>query len=192
MKHLLFLIPALALADSVTLAWDPNLEPVSGYLVYKSQTPGVYAAPIGETTDVVAAVNDLTPGQTYNFVVTAFDDTFSPRAVSGYSNEVVYTVPVVPGAPTPPTMTDMHFENGDLVFNISGGKKGELWILQSSKDLKTWEDVQTIVFDVDNEIIEVTIDYSVSGVPKKQFFRLVYTATSVVTDAMKAPPRRKR
>ncbi len=83
-----------AAAGSVVLAWDANTEPdVSGYKLYYGTATGTYGTPTDVGNVLTYTVLNLTDGQTYYFAVTAYD-TFGNE--SGYSNEVVYTVPGVP------------------------------------------------------------------------------------------------
>jgi putative Ig domain-containing protein len=78
-----------ALADSLNLAWDPNIDPVSGYAVYVGMQSGTY----GQRFDVGGATNftytTATAGQLYCFTVAAYTSTGEgPKAgeVCGYSN----------------------------------------------------------------------------------------------------------
>ncbi len=80
-----------AAAGQVTLAWDANTEPdVSGYKLYSGTATRVYGTPITVGNVLTYTVTGLADGQTFYFAVTAYD-TFGNE--SGYSNEVVYTVP---------------------------------------------------------------------------------------------------
>src|SRR6266576_4370483 len=61
-------------AGNVTLAWDPDSDPnVVGYRLHSGTTSGVYT----QTTEVgnvtAASVSNLVNGNTYFFVVTAYD-----------------------------------------------------------------------------------------------------------------------
>jgi putative Ig domain-containing protein/fibronectin type III domain protein len=78
-----------ALADSLSLAWDPNIDPVSGYAVYVGVQSGTY----GQRFDVGGATNftysTATAGQRYCFTVAAYTSTGEgPKSteVCGYSN----------------------------------------------------------------------------------------------------------
>ena len=78
-----------ALADSLNLAWDPNVDPVSGYAVYVGVQSGTY----GQRFDVGGATaftyTGATAGQRYCFAVTAYTSTGEgPKSgeVCGYSN----------------------------------------------------------------------------------------------------------
>ena len=82
----------LAMADGITLAWDPNPEPeVAGYKVYSGSASRTYAggADVGNWTNCF--MSGLEPGKTYYFAATAYSSTGEE---SDYSAEVVYTVPV--------------------------------------------------------------------------------------------------
>jgi len=88
-----FLMSAeLAMADGITLAWDPNPEPeVAGYKVYSGSASRTYTggADVGNWTNCF--MSGLEPGKTYYFSATAYSSTGEE---SDYSAEVVYTVPV--------------------------------------------------------------------------------------------------
>ena len=77
----------------LTLTWDANTESdLAGYKVYRSTTSGTYGAPIvaiqGNVTTYQAT--NLTIGQTYYFVVTAYDTSGNE---SDFSNEASGTPP---------------------------------------------------------------------------------------------------
>src|SRR6266478_7015815 len=75
-------------AADVTLAWDADSDPnVVGYRLHSGTTSGVYT----QTTEVgnvtAASVSNLVNGNTYFFVVTAYD---ANAIESAPSNEVSY------------------------------------------------------------------------------------------------------
>ena len=77
-----------ALAAQIILAWDPNTETdLAGYKAYWGTTPNpkTYASPINVGNVTAYAVTGLLAGQTYYFVVTAYD---TSNNESGPSNEV--------------------------------------------------------------------------------------------------------
>jgi hypothetical protein len=80
-----------AYAADVTLAWDPNSEPdLAGYVLYwgTSSRSYTFSDDVGNTT--THTISGLSVGQTYYITVTAFDNSANE---SGYSNEVVHTIP---------------------------------------------------------------------------------------------------
>jgi hypothetical protein len=78
-------------AQSVTLAWDPNLDPtIAGYRLYEGTSSGVYTQQIEVGNITAALVSNLADGQTYFFAVTAYN---TAGAESIPSNEVSYTAP---------------------------------------------------------------------------------------------------
>jgi fibronectin type 3 domain-containing protein len=86
-------------AQSVTLAWDPNIEPVMGYKVYRSEQSGSFNPPSISSLVGTASYTDATVqyGHTYYYVVTAVS---TSGVESGYSNEVQAVVAVVPALVT--------------------------------------------------------------------------------------------
>jgi hypothetical protein len=88
----LIIIPCSnAYAADVTLAWDPNSEPdLAGYVLYwgTSSRSYTFSDDVGNTT--THTIPGLSVGQTYYITVTAYDTSANE---SGYSNEVVHTIP---------------------------------------------------------------------------------------------------
>jgi hypothetical protein len=86
-------------AAIVNLIWDPNPETnIVEYRVYVGTVSRLYER-IEPTTSTQHSVTNLTLGTTYYFAVTAVN---TSGLESDYSNEVVYTVPSKPTAPTNP------------------------------------------------------------------------------------------
>ncbi len=94
-----------AIADSVTLAWDPNPSPdVAGYLLYYSTAVNDFTHEINVGKATTISVGDLTEGQTYFFAVSAYT---ASAVKSVLSNEISYTIPFTKPPPviaqsTPP------------------------------------------------------------------------------------------
>jgi hypothetical protein len=88
-------------AESVPLGWDPSPDPnVAGYALYYGTASGVYTTRLDAGTNTLLEVAGLQEGQTYYFVVTAYDAVGNESAPSG---ELALTVPVV-SPPQPPTL----------------------------------------------------------------------------------------
>ena len=97
----LLLIPKMANAISVTLAWDPSPDPITSYTIFygvKSVLTNP-STPIGVGKALIYTINDLIPGQTYYFALKAY----YYNNESGFSNELVYTV----GTPSMPRDNDI-------------------------------------------------------------------------------------
>lgn len=89
----LLLPPLIDTAHSatVTLAWDPNPEPtVAGYRLYVGTSPRYYTSSVDVASSTSATISSLIEGVTYYMAVTAYDTSGNQ---SGYSDEIVYTVP---------------------------------------------------------------------------------------------------
>jgi len=84
---IIVLLPAAALAASVTLRWQANQEPdISSYNVYFGTQSRNYGLPIPAGNTTSYTVDNLTAGTTYYFALTAVDTSGNE---SGYSSEVV-------------------------------------------------------------------------------------------------------
>jgi len=98
-----FLSSALHQAQGVTLLWDraASHTNLSAYVVKYGVTSGSYTGQMSVVASQTSAtVNNLTPGLTYYFVVTAKD---TSNVESDPSNQISYTVPAV-NANAPPTL----------------------------------------------------------------------------------------
>ena len=83
------------LAGQVTLAWDANDPAPEGYYIYHRTGPNYdYTKPLWQGQDTGATV-ELPEGQTYWFVVRAYDGVLE----SANSEEINYTMPTE-GIPT--------------------------------------------------------------------------------------------
>lgn len=92
-------LTATAHSATVTLAWDPNPEPaVAGYRLYIGTSSGYYTSSVDVAASTRATISSLIEGITYYMAVTAYDTSGNQ---SGYSDEIVYTVPTAVG--TEPT-----------------------------------------------------------------------------------------
>jgi hypothetical protein len=88
---LLFLLPSLAGATHVSLAWDPVSPAPSGYRIFMRTSAGSYnfSTPTWQGPTTTCRVDQLQPGQTYSFIARAYAS--SNESVN--SNEVNFTVP---------------------------------------------------------------------------------------------------
>lgn len=79
-------------AGNLTVSWAANKEPdLAGYKIYYSQTPGSYAQHVDVKLALKYVFSNLSEGQTYYFVVTAYD---TANNESAYSIEVSAQVPI--------------------------------------------------------------------------------------------------
>ena len=83
---------SFCIAAEVTLAWDPNQESnLAGYRIYwgTASRQYDYSADLGNVTSY--RFTGLTEGQSYFIAVTAYDTRYNE---SGFSNEIIYSVPI--------------------------------------------------------------------------------------------------
>jgi hypothetical protein len=77
-------------AGQASLAWDASTSAsVTGYFVYYGQAPRNYSSKVDTGYQTTFVVPNLTTGQTYYFVATAYD---ADGVESAYSNEVIATI----------------------------------------------------------------------------------------------------
>ncbi len=88
----LTLVAGPARATQVSLSWEPAASGLS-YRVHHGAQSRCYSAVADAGARTSATVYDLVPGQAYYFAVSAY----SAGNESGFSNEVRYFPPVVPG-----------------------------------------------------------------------------------------------
>jgi len=122
----LFVSTTSVYSAQVTLAWNPNTEPdFAGYKLYTGLTSGNY----DNTTDVGNqtgyTLQNLVADQMYYIVVTAYD---TSNNESGYSAEVVYTVPApdltAPSTPASLQATATSTSQINLSWNASSDNIG--------------------------------------------------------------------
>lgn len=105
-------------ADTLTVIWDANAEPVSGYAVYSGTTPGTYSqrSDVGNTTSFT--MTDAVAGRRYCFAVAAYVDPAAegPKSgeVCGYTQEAPTNTGTV-GSPQAGTLTVIWDANLDPV-----------------------------------------------------------------------------
>lgn len=124
---------------SVTLAWDPSPDVVAGYNVYVGTASGVFGSPINNHLSTTITLT-LNSGQTYYFVVTAYD---SAGVESLPSNQATF-VPPPPQTNAPPvTPTSLTIANtGQLLVSAAAVANGTC-VLQTSSNLTDWKSVAT-------------------------------------------------
>jgi hypothetical protein len=80
-------------AVTVSLTWQPSSSTnVAGYLLYYGTVSGEYPLSVNAGTNTTCKVSELIPGQTYYYVVTAYDS-FGQQSAD--SNEVTNTAPLL-------------------------------------------------------------------------------------------------
>jgi len=174
----------------VTLAWDPNPEPdVQGYYLYWGTESGIYPNS-QSTSNTVSTVQDLTPGETYFFVVTAYN----PFGESGPSNEVGYTIPGSDFFSRTLFPTNLTPTNVTLIGHIDQlpGEFGAFFEWSGGTNLNTIQTVfpsQVVYTNASNLVVQASFPI----VPTNYTYRLVVTnaanvfESAPVTFATRAP-----
>lgn len=90
----IFITVANLPAATVTLAWNPSPDQtVTGYHLYYGVASRSYTNKVTVANVTMASVTGLQPGITYYFAATAFN---AANTESDYSNEVSYSIPLLP------------------------------------------------------------------------------------------------
>ena len=166
-----------AYSAEVTLAWDKNSQEVAGYKIYYStRDAGSYAGtgldqgdspitiPIADLVDPENPQFTLTGlvTNTYRFAATAYDDSGNE---SGFSNEVFFTVDLVP-API------------DLISTVHIGCLCPFFLLYLDFDLN----LETVVLSTKLSVIFAsTFMLEINGSPICNFFPSEYIKTSILS-----------
>ncbi len=120
-----------AFAEQVGVAWNQNPEPdLAGYKVYVGPSSGSYDTVNDVGNQTSYTIQGLVEGQTYHIAVTAYDELDNE---SGYSAEVVYTVPNV--APGDPTGLELVLDETSANIGVFLDEKRIGYILQESINL---------------------------------------------------------
>ncbi|HTQ51105.1 MAG TPA: fibronectin type III domain-containing protein [Candidatus Acidoferrales bacterium] len=134
-----FLLMMALPASGVTLTWNPSPSPdVAGYNVYSGVVSGIYSSKLTVGKTPTATIGSLTPGNTYYFCVTAYNNA---GAESPPSNEVQYEVSATDGT-APIVLGGASLSSGRFYFSIPAGS-GTWVAVQSSVDLVHWVSVLT-------------------------------------------------
>lgn len=98
------LLCGAAQAADVILAWDASPDPVTGYIVYWSTTDVLQYPGLASTAQIgnvlLYQIKGLQPARMYYFAVKAR----YYNNVSGFSNQVSYTMPAAGYAPAAPVI----------------------------------------------------------------------------------------
>ena len=134
----------------VTLTWDPNSETdLAGYDIYYGTSSGNYQSKIDVGNVTTYTVNGLTVGVTYYLAATAYN---TQGLQSGYSNEVVYSVPSCTFSISPSSAS----------FSTSGGSGSVLVTTQAGCNWGTSTAPSWITVDSGSGTGTGTMSYTVS------------------------------
>ncbi|MGA2246354.1 MAG: fibronectin type III domain-containing protein [Verrucomicrobiota bacterium] len=125
-------IPA---GPSVTLIWNPSPDAnVVGYDIYHGGASGDYTNMINVGNVTNATIGGLTAGVTYYFAATSYD---SLGDQSGFSSEIIYTVPaILPGLQIRAAPAGM--------FTVTvTGPIGQTYEIQATQDFTGWTVIGT-------------------------------------------------
>src|SRR5437016_197096 len=117
---LAFLLGSTSVVHAATATWNANPETnIAGYILSYGTQTGVYSTSIDVGNVTTWPVATLTPGQTYYFVVKAYN---TSAMTSVPSAEAVFTDPVA----TPPSLTSLNPTSGvvGVAVTITGANLG--------------------------------------------------------------------
>ncbi|MEW6186572.1 MAG: fibronectin type III domain-containing protein [Thermodesulfobacteriota bacterium] len=134
----------------VSLAWDPNSEPdLAGYVIYYGTASQNYQTNIDVGNVTTYTVPGLQTGITYYLAATAYN---TQGLESGYSNEVVYTVPGCTYTISPSSAS----------FSVSGGSGSVLVETQAGCNWGTSSAASWVTVNTGSGTGTGTMTYSVS------------------------------
>ncbi len=134
----------------VTLTWDPNSESdLAGYKIYSGTQSGNYQNKIDVGNVTTYILNGLTSGPTYYIAATAYN---AQGLESGFSNEVIYTVPSCTFAISPSSAS----------FPTSGGSGSVSITTQAGCNWGTSASASWITINSGSGIGSGTMRYTVS------------------------------
>jgi hypothetical protein len=128
----LLISPTWLHSAQVGLTWDPNSETdLAGYKIYWGLSSGNYSQNVDVGNVTIYTIPNLSDGQTYYFAATAYS---TAGRESGFSNEVVYSVPdSQPDLPAPATSLRVQWSEVKMSlpatdnFNRADGALGSNW-----------------------------------------------------------------
>jgi Fibronectin type III domain len=154
-------------AQNVTLAWDA--ERAIGYRLHYGTANGNYTKIQNVGSATTATVSNLTAGQTYFFVVTAYN----AFGEGPPSNEVSFRATMDDA----PTLSLQKLPNGNVRLSVTGAM-GETERFYVSSDLQKWTLLTTAV----NKTGTVSVDDPDTQSMDRRFYRT--TDTIAVTDTV--------
>ncbi|MEJ0089350.1 MAG: fibronectin type III domain-containing protein [Limisphaerales bacterium] len=128
-------------AQSVTLGWEPSLDPnVKGYKIYYGTVSHNYNNVVAVENSTSATIGGLDSGTTYYFAATTVN---AQNEESGFSNEAVYQVPTeVPTNAMVGTVQIQKTADGQFMLTMNGPAKQNLAI-EATPDFKVWTVIGT-------------------------------------------------
>lgn len=167
---MLWVVPCLSIAaqDSISLGWFPSPSPQTcSYAVYYGTLSGSYDYRFDAGTNIAARIRNLSPGETYYFVVVTVDSNGNESAPS---NEVSYAVP-----DAPPAFDSVGFQNGQLLLSWNT-VPGRTYQIEFKRHLNqsTWQPLSELLTAsgpsttfADNLGSDLTRFYRIKVVPDK-------------------------
>lgn len=163
----------------VTLGWDANAEEVAGYKLHYGFASGDYGESVDAGQSTTYTLNNLTPGVTYFFALTAYN---SDGIESDFSNEVTFTaVPAVlsiqnmdpadvPGSGGPTTRVSQMRQAADGYYTfVLSAPAGTALAIHASSDLKTW----MLLGTVENPTGAMSVSDLDAGNQERRFYKVL-------------------
>lgn len=143
----------------VLLIWNPNREnDLAGYRVYVGESTRRYTEVHNAGLQTSFSLDELSPGKTYYFAVTAYD--FSGNE-SGYSEEVSATMPgeIEPPPPPPPPVNQGKNSEESLAlnYNFPNPFNAEFETTALRYYLSEGSEVTIRIFDVKGDLVKETL-----------------------------------
>lgn len=142
----IFLTSASALAENISLAWDPSPSPnIVSYRLYYGTSSRAYTSVIDAGPTTSATVSNLVAGTTYYFAATAVDG-FGLE--SDFSAEFTYTPSLV--TTNPPKIKITPGKGHNKITATAAPSSS--YTIQATDDMTTWKDLAVMTANTAGEM----------------------------------------
>jgi hypothetical protein len=156
-----YLVPCTSVAEAatVTLAWDPNPESdIAGYKIHYGNASESYDYSVDVGNYTSCTISGLAEGTTYYFAAKAYN---TGNVESGFSSELVYTIPLPP-SPPPAVDTDGDGILDDDEFDVYGTDPDRADTdgdgINDGEELEYWRDSWKLDYDGDGAVNLLDLD----------------------------------
>jgi len=141
---MLFVSGPVQAGQSVTMGWQPSPDSIAtGYDIYYGSASHDYTNIIDAGTNTFVTISGLVNGATYYFAATAYD---AQNQQSGFSNEAVYTLPLMNLTNAVMSVPTGAASAGQFMLTIAG-PANQGYEIEATEDLVGWIIIGTVLTD---------------------------------------------